>query len=267
MEYSDEQIMDYVDGFLSDEEAAAVEEAIKNDPSLNEKAKKFRSSLQMATMANQLAVSKAPSFEEITERIAAKKRKESSSFLFYLTYLKNRLMVTIISVSIALVGSIGASIGFLAWRTQQVIMSFQVPAQVVVRSGTVAAEPIWYSEGPLSVYMKNNDNGKPIENGQNISVGTKISLTVKIDREKFVKAQGYWCLVINSCDRYGKISIDYRDSKGKVTKIKSNEQLSPSKSGSYYLGSVGKPLGADKVTIRLRVEDQVFSKSITYTVK
>ena len=65
MKFSDEQIMDYVDGFLSDEEAAAVEEAIRNDPSLHEKAEKFRSSLQMATMANQLAVSKAPSFEEI----------------------------------------------------------------------------------------------------------------------------------------------------------------------------------------------------------
>ena len=114
--------------------------------------------------------------------------------------------------------------------------------------------------------MKNNDSGKPIENGQHIPVGTKIFLTVKIDREKFVKAQGYWCLVTDSCDRVGILSIDYRDSKGKETPIKSNEKLSPSKFG-YYDWTVAKPLGADKVTIRLRVGDEVFSKSITYTVK
>jgi hypothetical protein len=310
MDYTDEELMDYADGLLNEEDTIAIGAAIKDDPKLAARVEEFEASFVMAALANQKMVAEAPTFESVQARANA-------GFFFYLNYLKTRLMVSVISLSITFTGGIAASAAFLAWRTQQAIMSFQAsgmalmqpamimtrggkeystvpilqPSIVVTRSGKSEIKysntPVWYQKGPLIFNFEvlkvlspkqrfsDYDFKKPryemklgyLTDGQNISIDNDIRLNVRIDAEKFIKAQGHWCLITNSCEKFGKISLNYTESTGAVTKLISERKIAPGELMPLIGWSIGKPMGIDKIAFKLAVSDKVFKKSISYKVK
>ena len=163
MAFSDEDLMDYADGVLDEHTTAKIDQAIEDDPSLLDRIEEFRSSFAMAAIADDFAQSTVPSLAEMEEAIAARERGAVVPEKAYglLEALRARIMVVLVSLSLTFAGGVAATMGFVAWRVQQAVVSFQFPAVAVVRHGLktrgatkgqdtskYASDPIWYGKGP-----------------------------------------------------------------------------------------------------------------------
>ena len=309
---TESQLLAYQDGDLAGEEKRQVEEYLSENPGVAEEMAwwdKERATLRgvhgLGRMSNEDFIKTVDELVlEDTDHIAAPSAEpqEAAGLLSFLSYLKTRITVAVISFSITFAGGVAVSLGFIAWRTQQAIMSFQGPAQILVpmvtRGSVTTPEgekyspiPVWFQEGPLIFNLEVLDVPAPearfrhlksptsfqepryemrlgyIKEGGDVSIGTDIRLNVRISAEEFIDGQGVWCLITNSCAKEGTISAVYGDSKGVEENLIAPTKVKPGELNPLAGWSLGEPLGVDKVTIVLKVGEQEFSKTVTYKVK
>ena len=310
-EITESQLLAYQDGDLAGEEERQVEEYLRENPGVAEdmawwdKEKAILRGVHgLGRMSNEEFIKTVDELvvEDTDHRAApSAEPQDEAGLLSFLRYLKTRITVAVISFSITFAGGVAVSLGFIAWRTQQAIMSFQGPAQILVpmvTRGSVSTPegekyspiPVWFQEGPLIFNLEVLDVPKPstrfihlssptsfqkpryemrlgyIREGGDVSIGKDVRLNVRISAEEFVDGQGIWCLIINSCAKQGTISAVYRDSKGAKNDLIRPTKVKPGELNSLAGWSLIEPLGVDTVTIVLKVGDRQYPKTITYTV-
>lgn len=311
-EITESQLLAYQDGELAGEEERQVEAYLRENPVVAEdmawwdKEKAILRGVHgLGRMSNEEFIKTVDELvlEDTDHRSAPPAEpQEEAGLLSFLSYLKTRITVAVISFSITFAGGVAVSLGFIAWRTQQAIMSFQGPAQILVpmvtRGGVTTPEgekyspiPVWFQEGPLIFNLEVLDVHAPkarfkhlksptgfrdpryekrlgyIKEGGDVSAGTDIRLNVRISAEEFIDGQGIWCLITNSCAKEGTISADYGTSKGVEKNFIAPTKVKPGELNPLEGWSLGPPLGVDKVTIVLKVGEQEFSRTVTYNVK
>ena len=314
-EITESQLLAYQDGDLTGEEKRQVEEYLRENPEVAEELAwwdKEKTILRgvhgLGRMSNEEFIKTVDELVLVDEGRMAVSPVEPdrvTGLIFFLSYLKTRIIIAIISFSITFAGGVAVSLGFIAWRTQQVIMSLQGPGLILLPrtapllrgttevddTGQFSLNPVWFRDGPLVFnledldvpekstrykYLSSPTNFKGpryemrlgyLADGNEVSVDMDMRLNARISAEEFIDGQGIWCLISNSCAKQGTISAVYRDSSGTETQFIKPIKVVPGELTPLAGWSIGKPFGVDKVTIVLKVGEQEYSRTVTYNVK
>jgi len=289
MDYSDEDLMDYADGRLDEKTSTEIEAAIEADPALLERVEEFRSSFVMASIADDFAQSTVPSLDEmeamISEREMAVQAEPQSYSL--LAYLRGRILVALVSLSLTFAGGVAATVGFVAWRVQQALVGFQTTGSVLMRQGALvtrgpqadnkqAAQPIWYGAGPLVFNIEVLEQLKSssglmfkrrlgyLQDDDSLPFGSALRVNYRIDSRKFLDAQGFWCLIFGSCEETGLLSLDIKSGKGNFGPLLAPTKVTPGELVSLVTPIViGPPVGTDKIRIKFTFAGQVVERSVS----
>ena len=285
MTVSDEDLMDYADGILDQGKASEVERAIGDDPELQEKVELFRTSFSMAAAADDYAQSTFPTLDEIETELATRPMAviEKPAKFGLLQTLRAKIIVAMVSVSVTFAGGVAATVGFVGWRVQQALMSFQTVGQAaapMITRGSdhkdkFSSQPIWYVAGPLSmsveVFQRRQVGGenfvRPIgylRDGDSVPIGRVLRVSYRVDERKFLDAQGFKCLIMGNCKTEGRLSLSYRSG----TQLYAPLADLPVTFGEAQILSnpgflrVTKPAGTDVLRFQLRFSDQLVEREI-----
>ena len=289
MEYSDEDLMDYADSRLDEKTSTEMEAVIAADPALLERVEEFRSSFVMASIADDFAQSTVPSLDEIEAMISEREmavQPEPQSYSL-LAYLRGRILVALVSLSLTFAGGVAATVGFVAWRVQQALVGFQTTGSVLMRQGALvtrgpqadnrqAVQPIWYGAGPLVFNIEVLEQLKSssglmferrlgyLKDDDSLPFGSALRVNYRIDSRKFLDAQGFWCLIFGSCEETGLLSLDIKSGKGSFGPFLAPTKVTPGELVSLVRPIVlVPPVGTDKIRIKFKFAGQVVERSVS----
>lgn len=290
MEFSDEDLMDYADGLAEEEIAARIETALATDPNLATRIEEFQSSFVIASMADEFAQSTAPSFEEMEAAIAERESTavEQTQRLGFFEYLRTRIVLTLVSISLTFSGGVAATMGFVAWRVQQSLVGFQTvgPVALQLRGASTdknySALPNWYGIGPLAfnaeVLQTLNRRVEPsgnfekrigyLKDNSTAFFGHQLRINYRVDQQKFVNAQGFGCMFFGRCQKTGRLSVHYKSGKGKFIPVVEHLVVTPGE--ALFVPKIlqlGLPAGYDQLRLKLVFGNLSVERSITFKVK
>jgi hypothetical protein len=140
---TESQLLLYQDGELSGEEERQVEAYLRENPGVAEdmawwdKEKAVLRGVDgLGRMSNEDFIKTVDELvlEDADHRSApSTEPQEGAGLLFFFSHLKTRITIAVISLSLTFAGGVAVSLGFIAWRTQQAVMSLQGPGLILMQ--------------------------------------------------------------------------------------------------------------------------------------